>query len=124
MDVPVEIRGRGRTPGRRLVVLIESRSIDLAAVERVADDAPFDIVVCTGPAHPGDACPLVVDGECPQARPDVVVCEVCSEWRPSVVAAWRERGVVVATNDTGEPLEWPAHIGVAIGALYRACLGA
>ena len=102
--------------GRAARVLIESDTVDLAAIDFPVSAAGVDVVVCSGPGA-RDSCPLVTEGTCPLTDPDVVVCGLSGEWRPSVEAAWRRAGVPVFSADPSMP--WPAHLGAALGVAFR-----
>lgn len=106
---------------RRPFVLVEDESLDLSTLDLCPPgSSAFDIVVCTGPVGPEDECPLVVDGECPSGRPDVVVHAFGADhpWSRSVRNAWAEVGVPVVTAD--QPLVWPAHVGAAVRVMLRS----
>ena len=70
----------------------------------------------------GETCPLVLRGQCPVGDPDIVVCALHDEWRPSVEAAWRVRNTPVVAVD--EPLAWPAHLGAAFAWPFTTAEGA
>lgn len=114
-------RHQVESPVTRPVLLVEGDPADLTrlARRRIAD-AGFDLVMCSGPSCPAEACPLVVDGSCPAGRPDVVVCDVQGEWRHSVEAAWRQDGVPVLTRPEGRDLDYA---GAALKALFAARTG-
>lgn len=102
--------------GRATRILVESDTVDLAAIDFPVSAAGVDVVVCSGPgAH--EACPLVTDGTCPLTEPDVVVCGLAGEWRQSVEAAWRRNHVPVFSADPAMP--WPHHLGAALGVAFR-----
>lgn len=103
-------------PARPCRVLVEDPALDLDALRGVAATNGIDVVACTGPRSPAEPCPLVLDGACPAGRPDVVVCALGPEWRPSVEAAWRQTGVPVVSVADGQLLPWPAHVGAALQA--------
>jgi hypothetical protein len=97
----------------RPLVLVEDDRVDLDSIDVLAAAGlGVDVVVCSGPTACGDVCPLVLDGDCPVGRPDVVVCGLSGEWRPSVENAWRAEGVPVVSVDG--PLTWPSHVGAAL----------
>ena len=107
-----------RAPGRRPLVLIEDDSLDTDVLDlSPPGSGVFDIVICSGPDHAAEVCPLGMDGECPAGHPDVVVSALSPEnpWSHSVEAAWRLDGVPVARPT--KQLAWPEHIGAALRAL-------
>jgi hypothetical protein len=110
-----------RTPARRPRILVEDDSLDPSTLDlSPPGSSAFEILVCTGPDHAAEPCPLVLDGMCPLGRPDVVVSALGdgNPWQASVRAAWEHEGVRVAIVHPDEsPLVWPAHVGAAIRAL-------
>ena len=107
-----------RTPGRRPLILVEDDSLDTDVLDLSPPHSDvFDIVICNGPNSAAEECPMVMDGECPAGRPDVVVSALSEDnaWSHAVQAAWRLDGVPVARPTT--PLTWPEHIGAALHAL-------
>ena len=113
------IRAGGTDDQRRPVVLIEDDRADLSPIDKSTIlAAGFDLVICSGPSSVHEECPLVMDGACPAGRPDVVVCDLQGDWRPSVEAAWRLDGVPVTSTDQGT-----GHTGAAMLALFRSLWG-
>ena len=106
-------------PLRHVRVLIEDAELAAAACDHGATGW-CEVTVCSGPLTVHDACPLVLDGQCPLGPVDVVVCALEGEWSQSVHAAWREAGTTVVDARAlaaGPPDQrLTHHLGVAFSA--------
>jgi hypothetical protein len=79
-----------------------------------------DFTVCSGPSADHEACPLVMDGQCPLGEFDAVVSALEGPWATAVRRAWAQSTTPIVDGSTCTEDDPTARLGHHVGAALQA----